>query len=56
MEVNQHLVDGVIEQMKVDIAAGDWTAIAELLKRVDYEVLIGFLSDLGMPAIEGEDK
>ena len=49
MKVEQHLVDGVIEQMKVDIAADDWTSIEELLKRVDYDVLIGFLSDLGMP-------
>jgi hypothetical protein len=51
-EVTQELVDEVIEQMKIDIAAEDWTAIEEMLKRVDYEVLMGFMSELGMP--EGE--
>lgn len=56
MEIEQHLVDGVIEQMKVDIAAGDWTAIEELLKRVDRDVLLGFLSDLGIAAYTGESK
>ena len=55
MKVEQHLVDGVIEQMKVDIAADDWTSIEELLKRVDYDVLIGFLSDLGMPDADDTD-
>jgi uncharacterized protein YqgV (UPF0045/DUF77 family) len=48
-EVTQELVDEVIEQMKIDIAAEDWTAIEELLKRVDYKILIGFMS-------EGESK
>jgi uncharacterized protein YqgV (UPF0045/DUF77 family) len=44
-EVTQELVDEVIEQMKIDIAAEDWTAIEELLKRVDYKILIGFMSE-----------
>ena len=52
--IEQQLIDDVIEQMQLDIASEDWTAIEELLKRVDRDVLIAFLSDCGMP--EGEMK
>ena len=40
-----NLIDIVIEQMKLDIATGDWTAIEELLKSVPEDKLHGFLSD-----------
>lgn len=53
-EVTQELVDAVIEQMKLDIASEDWTAIEEMLKRTDEGVLVAFLSDCGLP--EGESK
>jgi hypothetical protein len=51
-KIDDTLIDCVIEQMKIDIDAGDWTAIAELLAHVSEETLVGFLSDCGMP--EGE--
>jgi hypothetical protein len=52
--MNQELIDAVIEQIKLDIANDDWTAIEEMLKRTDEDVLVAFLSDCGMP--EGERK
>ena len=39
------LVDDVIERMKVDINAEDWTAIAELLSFVPKENLQGYLPE-----------
>jgi hypothetical protein len=45
MQSKQSLVDQAIEQMKMDISAGDWTAIEELLMLVPEENLSGFLSD-----------
>jgi hypothetical protein len=53
-KIDDTLIDCVIEQMKIDIDAGDWTAIAELLAHVSEDALVGFLSDCGMP--EGETK
>jgi hypothetical protein len=47
---NEELIDAVIEQMKLDIASDDWTAIAELLNRTDEDVLVAFLSDCGSQA------
>ncbi len=52
--IDETLIEVVIEQMKTDIASDDWTAIAELLARVDEDVLVAFLSDCGLP--EGESK
>ena len=52
--MDEELIDAVIEQMKLDIEAGDWTAIAELLNRTPEDVLVAFLSDCGMP--QGESK
>jgi hypothetical protein len=46
--MREELIDAVIEQMKLDIEAGDWTAIAELLNRTHEDVLVAFLSDCGM--------
>ena len=48
------LIDAVIEQMKLDIASDDWSAIEELLKRTPEDALVGFLSNCGMP--QGESK
>jgi hypothetical protein len=50
----QILVDNTIEQMKIDIASEDWTAIEELLRQValiNPSLLHGFMSD-----IQGEAK
>jgi len=52
--MNEALIDAVIEQMKLDIYVGDWTAIAKLLNRTSEDALVAFLSDCGMP--EGESK
>lgn len=55
-EANQNLIDGVIENMQIDIQKGDWTAIKELLRHVDDDVLYGFMSDLGIADYIGEGK
>ena len=39
------LMDQVIEQMKLDIADGDWTAIVELLNNIPSEVLETYLPE-----------
>jgi hypothetical protein len=44
-EPSQELIDEVIEQMKIDIAQEDWTAIDELLCFVPVENLKGFLRE-----------
>ena len=41
----QKLVDKVINEMKLDIAVGDWTAIDELLKFCPIENLKGYLPE-----------
>jgi hypothetical protein len=46
---DEALIDAVIEQMKLDIEAQDWTAIAELLTRTPEDALVAFLSNCGMP-------
>ena len=46
------LIDAVIEQIKLDIASEDWTAISEMLERTPENVLVAFLSDCGMPTQE----
>ena len=56
-KIDDTLIDCVIEQMKIDIYAGDWTAIAELLAYVSEDALVAFLSDCGMPEQpKGETK
>lgn len=42
---HEALIDAVIEQMKLDIEAQDWTAIAEMLAHSPKDVLIGFLPE-----------
>ena len=37
------LVNAVIEEMKIDIQNGDWSAIEELLHNVSEESLINYL-------------
>jgi len=41
----QDLIDGVIDQLRADIAWRDYTAIEELLKFVPRENLIAYLSE-----------
>lgn len=55
---DEALIEAVIEQMKLDIEAQDWTAIAEMLARTPEDVLVAFLSDCGMPeqTTQGETK
>ena len=45
MKISQKLIDAVIEQIKIDFNAGDFTAIEELVKTCKIENLIGFLSE-----------
>lgn len=39
------LIDAVIAQMKTDIEANDWTAIAELLAQAPQDALKAFLPE-----------
>jgi hypothetical protein len=41
----ESLIEKVIEQMRVDIAEGDVSAIAEMLTRLDKKVLKAFLPE-----------
>jgi len=43
LEAKQILIDGVIDQMKEDVANNDWTAVEELLWYVNADVLTKFL-------------
>lgn len=45
MEKKEKIIDAVLEQIKVDIAEGDLTAIAELLTFTPTTNLIGFLPE-----------
>jgi hypothetical protein len=42
---NQKLINVVIENIKRDILSGDLTAVAELIKRVPREALLGYLPE-----------
>lgn len=42
---NQKLINVVIENIKRDILSGDLTAVAELLKRVPREAILGYLPE-----------
>ena len=44
-QVDFGLVDRVIDQMKSDIDANDWTSIEALITHIEPEFLRGFLSD-----------
>ena len=41
----EKLIDAVIEQMKLDIEAKDWTAIAELLASAPEDALKAYLPE-----------
>jgi hypothetical protein len=41
--VKKVVVNAVIEEMKIDIKNGDWSAIEELLHNVSEESLINYL-------------
>jgi len=41
--VKKVVVNAVIEEMKIDIQNGDWSAIEELLHNVSEESLINYL-------------
>jgi hypothetical protein len=43
---NESLINAVMEQILIDISAGDFTAIEELLSHVPEQYLVGFLSDI----------
>lgn len=46
MTPDQGLIDAAIEQIKIDVADGDLSAIEELLQYVPEQYLQGFLSDI----------
>ena len=39
------LIDRVLDQIREDVEIGDYTAIEELLKTVDTDVLVGYLPE-----------
>ena len=39
------LIDAVLEQIKADVAAGDMTAIEELISELPADVLMNFLPE-----------
>ena len=43
--INQRLIDTVIDQIKEDVAAGDFTAIDEMLKNIDQKDLRAYLPE-----------
>jgi hypothetical protein len=45
MKTTQDLFDAVVEQIKTDLAAGDETAIIELLSKVPRAYLVGYLPE-----------
>jgi len=44
-QANKSIIDKAIDQMKIDINRGDYTAIAELLAMVDEKYLHGYISE-----------
>ena len=47
------LIEAVIGQIMIDIDRGDFTAIWELMERVDEEVLAGFIPEEQLAKIRG---
>ena len=43
--INQRLIDTVIDQIKVDVAQGDFTAIDEMLKNIEQKHLREYLPE-----------
>jgi hypothetical protein len=52
----QELVDRVLEEIKRDVAAGDVTAIDELLKFCPKQFLIGYLPEEEWEKFEGKNR
>ncbi len=46
MDSRDRLIDAVLEQIKVDVAAGDLTAIEELIRHLPADILLNFLPEL----------
>jgi hypothetical protein len=44
-KVTDTLMDSVLEQIRLDVEVGDYTAILELLRFVPKDKLIGFLPE-----------
>ena len=49
MKNDQTIIDDVLEQIVLDVKQGDLTAIEEMVKRLPYDVLVGFVSCAGLP-------
>ena len=47
------LIEAAIGQIMIDIDRGDFTAIWELMERVDEEVLAGFIPEERLAEIRG---
>jgi hypothetical protein len=47
------LIEAAIGQIMIDIDRGDFTAIWELMERVDEDTLAGFISEEKLIAIRG---
>ncbi len=46
MDSRDRLIDAVLEQIKVDVAAGDLTAIEELIRNLSADLLLAYLPEL----------
>ena len=46
MDSRDRLIDAVLEQIKVDVAAGDLTAIEEMIRHLPADILLNFLPEL----------
>lgn len=49
MTNDQTIIDDVLEQIVLDVKQGDLTAIEEMIKRLPYDVLVGFISCADLP-------
>ena len=46
MNRNQMVINEVLDQIQVDVANGDLTAIEEMLRHVPLDILQGFLPEV----------
>ena len=46
---DEKIIDAVLEQIVLDVKQGDLTAIEEMIKRLPYAVLVGFISCADLP-------
>lgn len=49
MTNDQKIIDDALEQIVLDVKQGDLTAIEDMIKRLPYDVLVGFVSCAGLP-------